>query len=313
MKASPTYLFVRTSATVVSLLVVGVAHAASLFYATEATAYVDQISSVGAVSTYATFAGSSDLPEGLALDTRGNLYVGNGGQGLIWKVAPGSGTPIPFASTGNQNYSYGLAMGSTGDLFAAIDGASAGWIDRITPAGVVSTFASLPTSSEPFGLVFDKSGNLFAADAQLKKIYKISSAGVVSTFANLPSAVAPTGLAFDAGGNLFAADYGGSIYRITPAGAVSTFLTLPSGYGLKGLEFDNNGNLYLAEQNRNIVGKITPGGVLTDFASMYAPQFLLLVPEPSASHLFCLAVLLLACRRYFPGPGSRGTGLVSRK
>ena len=159
---------------VASFLIVGAVRAASLFYATEGPTYVDQISSAGVVSTYATFSGSSDLPEGLALGTQGTLYVGNGGQGLIWKVAPGGGAPTPFASTGNQNYSYGLAIGGTGDLFAAITGASAGWIDRITPAGVVSTFANLPAGSEPFGLVFDNSGNLFAADAQLKKSYKIS-------------------------------------------------------------------------------------------------------------------------------------------
>ena len=135
MKAKSLYFLLRMSATVTSLLLVSVVHAASLFYATEATSYVDQISSAGAVSTYATFASSSDLPEGLALDTLGTLYVGNGGQGLIWKVAPGSGTPFPFASTGNQNYSYGLAMGSTGDLF-----------DHLTCQDVVSFTGSASTA-----------------------------------------------------------------------------------------------------------------------------------------------------------------------
>jgi streptogramin lyase len=276
---------------------IGVAHGASLFYVTEATAYVDQISSAGVVSTYATFSGSSDLPEGLALNSQGVLYVGNAGQGLIWKVAPGGGTPTPFASTGNQQYSYGLALGSDGNLFAAIVGGSAGQIDKITPAGVVTTFASLPASAAPFGLVFDNSGNLFAADAQLKRIYKITPAGGVSTFVTFPSSATPTGLAFDAGGNLFAADFGGAIYEITPAGAVSTFATLPSGYGLKGLAFDNSGNLYVAEQNRNVVGKIAPGGSVTDFANVFAPQFLLPIPEPSTLALVSLAALLFASRR----------------
>src|SRR5207245_1012195 len=114
----------------------------------------------GVVSTYATFLGSSDLPEGLALDSQGTLYVGNAGEGLLFKIAPGGGTPTLFASTGNQKYSYGLAMGSSSDLFAAIVGAQAGQIDKITLSGVVTTFASLPASSEPFGLVFDNSGNL---------------------------------------------------------------------------------------------------------------------------------------------------------
>ena len=63
---------------------------------------------------------------------------------------------------------------------------------------MVSPFATLPANSGPFGLAFDGSGNLYAADYGPGQISKITSGGVVSLFATLPANSRPEGLAFDA-------------------------------------------------------------------------------------------------------------------
>jgi DNA-binding beta-propeller fold protein YncE len=265
------------------------------FYASDQTGLINRISSAGVVIPYATFPGSSDLPEGLALDSHGTLYIANAGQGLLWKI-PSGGALTPFVSTGNQIYSYGLTLGPNGNLFAAMVGMNGGSIDQITPEGVVSRYASLPAGAEPFGLDFDTAGNLFVSDPQLRNVYLITPDGSVSIFASLSSGLFPTGLAFDNTGDLLVADFGGSVYRIRPDGFVRTAATLPSNAGLKGLLFDN-GDLYVAEQNRNVIGRITFGWslaepVISDFAQMHAPQFLVLIPEPTVLALAGVAMLL---------------------
>ena len=47
-------------------------------------------------------------------------------------------------------------------------------IDKITSAGVVSLFATLPANSSPYGLAFDGSGNLYVADSAADQISKIT-------------------------------------------------------------------------------------------------------------------------------------------
>lgn len=113
-----------------------------------------------------------NAPEGLALDSGGNLYVANSGSGNIRQYTS-SGTVInpQFASIG--------AAGSSAP----------------------GTYA--------YGLALDSSGNLYVADGNNDTISKVSSGGSVSIF--VPGTAGlndPAGLALDSGGNLYVANYG---------------------------------------------------------------------------------------------------------
>jgi sugar lactone lactonase YvrE len=181
-------------------------------------------------------------------------------------------------------------------------------IDVVNAAGAVSLFATLPANSEPQGLAFDSSGNLYAGDHTSEKISKITPGGTVSLFATMPGFGGPLGLTIDTGGNLYAAapglsqilkitpgavvsifaglsnrpsglarDTSGNLYaggssqifEINSVGAVSTFATpLPNGDIAYGLAFDAAGNLYAGVQSTNRISKITPDGTVSAFATL---------------------------------------------
>src|SRR6266699_2600606 len=168
---------------------------------------------------------------------------------------------------------------SAQNLFAvdAGQGLINGNIDEFTPNGVRSTFAS--GLNIPFGLAFDKSGNLFVAVANAGSgaVYKFTPAGARTTFAS--GLTGPIALAFDRAGNLFVAAGGdivlnntGKVYKFTPTGVRTTFVSsLASPFALA---FDSAGNLFVADGGTGydiIVGaavyKFTPSGLRSTVAS----------------------------------------------
>jgi DNA-binding beta-propeller fold protein YncE len=197
--------------------------------------------------TEAQFAG----PEGLAFDEAGNLYVADRGNNLIRKIST-KREVTTFAGSGEEGYADGtgteaqfawlrsLAFDRAGNLYAADQGNDL--IRKISPQGEVTIFAgsgkrgyadgtgAVAQFNNPFGLAFDRAGNLYVTDLGNSRIRKISPQGEVTTFAgsgeagyaNGTGAEAqfdePTGLAFDRAGNLYAADWNNNrIRKIGPA------------------------------------------------------------------------------------------------
>ncbi len=154
---------------------------------------------------------------------------------------------------------YGLAFDSAGNLYEA-DG-SANRIEKITPGGVVSVFATNGLGL-PRGLAFDSAGNLYAANWGSRTIEKFTPNGVGTVFAST-GLNAPNDLAFDSAGNLYVASGGNNtIVKFTPNGVGTVFASLITPVGLA---FDAAGNLYVA--NEGWIEKYTPNGVGTVFAS----------------------------------------------
>ena len=73
-----------------------------------------------------------------------------------------------------------MAFDTSGNLFVAEFGA--GIIDKFTPNGVQSTFASGMVN--PIGLAFASTGDLFVSDFGSGIIYAYSTAGVQTKFAS---------------------------------------------------------------------------------------------------------------------------------
>ncbi|MHB1922162.1 MAG: IPT/TIG domain-containing protein [Chitinophagaceae bacterium] len=143
-----------------------------------------------------------NLPRGIAVDEKGNIFVADFGNFMIRKISP-DGTVSTFAGSGVQGHLDGLGnlaefngpsrltFDQTGNLFVT-DYPN---IRKITPDGMVTTFAgdgqngyrngsaSTAEFNFPFGITSDGRGNLYITDINNNNIRKIDSLGQVSTMA----------------------------------------------------------------------------------------------------------------------------------
>jgi sugar lactone lactonase YvrE len=158
----------------------------------------------------------------------------------------------------------GVTQARADILYVSRDNATITKIDTTTR--IETTFSNLGSLADPYGLAFDHSGNLFAADFHFDSVKRITPDGVSSVFAT-GGLSDPLGLAIDSSGNIFVSNFAGTtIEKFTPGAVGSVFANIGNLHG-RGLAFDGSGNLYLANPDSNNILRFTPGGVSSVFAS----------------------------------------------
>lgn len=261
-------------------------------------------------------------PAGIAVDAAGNLFIADTANNTIRKTTPlglvstlagkappdngSAGSADGTGSAARFNAPIGVALDSAGNLF--VGDSTNSTIRKVTPAGVVTTFAGLAGAvghadgkgsvarfSGPRETAVDASGNVYVADTFNDTIRKITPAGVVTTVAGLAGTPGstdgtgsaarfyqPKGVTVDGAGNVFVADTGNStIRKITAAGYVSTLagVALASGstdgHGTAArfnapasLQADGFGNIFVADTVNDLVRKIDFFGNVTTLAGL---------------------------------------------
>jgi DNA-binding beta-propeller fold protein YncE len=220
--------------------------------------------------TITTFATGFSSPSGVAVDSSGNVYVGDQGNNLVSKITPGGS--VSTLATGLNN-PRGVAVDSSGNVYVADQNNNR--IAKITPGGSVSNFATGITA--PIGVTVDSSGNVYVAANS--NVYKITSGGSVSTLAS--GLTNPFGVAVDSLGNVYVTELNlNRILKITiSTGAISVYAGSGSvgsqdGPGASatfnwvyGITIDSVGNLYIGDFNNNSVRKITTDAVVSTVAT----------------------------------------------
>ena len=234
-------------------------------------------------------------PDGLTVDSAGNIFIADTGNGRIRRVSGGAiatiagngtfgynGDNIAATSAGLTSPS-GVAVDSAGNLYIADLGNNR---VRKVSAGIITTVAgtgtagyngdNVPaTSAElygPWGVALDLSGHLYIADTDNNRIRKVAG-GIISTVAGDAGLYAPFGMALDASGNLYIADtdnyrllkVSGSIITTLAGGGTPVGQNGPAtGAQLEypmGLAVDPSGNLYIADLISSRVFEVS-GGVI---------------------------------------------------
>jgi len=168
-----------------------------------------------------------------------------------------------------------------------------------TPPGPKTNYATLPSFTNPEGLVFDTSGNLFVAGGG--DVSKINPGGTVSLFATLPG-FGGYGMVIDAGNNLYVAGAASlEIKKITPGGNVSTYATLAS--GSTGMAIDSIGNLYVVGGDNKIKKIAVGGGVVSTYATLPGNNNYGLAFD-SAGYLYASDITFTTLFKVPPGGGS---------
>ncbi len=216
--------------------------------------------------TIDTFAGGGgtavlmtlNAPRGVAVDSNGNVYVGDVNNHRVIRIDGATKNSSVFAGTGSSGFS--------GD-------------------GGAATSAQL---EEPYGVAVDSNGDVFIADTGNRRIRKVTiSTGNISTYAGTGGAGSTNGarasasftwmydVAADSSNNLYIADRANSIVRLLTAatGQVSTIfgptVSTISLSAVEGVGVDSSGNLWAASQDGNRVFKRTSSGTGSRFAGTY--------------------------------------------
>ena len=224
-------------------------------------------------ATNATMASFSS-PEGVAVDSDGNVYVADTGNHVIRRIA----------------------AGPTGGAVTTFAGSTMGFADN--------AMATMASFNAPQGIAVDSDNNVYVADTGNHRIRRIAAGttvgGAVSTFAGsaamgsadnatatMASFNAPQGIAVDSDNNVYVADTGNHVIRriaagTTVGGAVSTFAGSTMGFAdnatatdaqfkaPQGLAVDSDNNVYVADTGNHRIRRIAAGSTTGDAVTTVA-------------------------------------------
>ncbi len=209
-------------------------------------------------------------PQGIAVDSSGNVFIADTSNNRIRKITAATGNISTVAGNGTGGY-LGDNVAATGTRINA-----------------------------PRGVVVDSSGNFYIADSSNNRIRKVDTGGTITTVVGTGTASfsgdngaatsatirAPQAIAMDGSGNLYIADTTNHRIRKVSGGIITTLAgTGAAGYGgdngvatsgqlssPAGIAVDASGKIYIGDTGNTRVRKIESNSITT-FAGTGSPTY----------------------------------------
>jgi serine/threonine protein kinase, bacterial len=179
---------------------------------------------------------------------------------------PGYGPQIALPFTG-LIYPYGVAVDTTGDVYAA------GGVNRVmTLAAKSSTASVLPFTGAniftddlngPMGVAVDTAGSVYVASYHNYRVVKLAAgSSTASVLPYTPIGIqGPVGVAVDTAGSVYITDaaLSGRVVKLTAGSNAQTVLPFTGLNGPTGVAVDTAGSVYVADSGNNRVVKLAAG------------------------------------------------------
>ncbi|MBS1587403.1 MAG: T9SS type A sorting domain-containing protein [Bacteroidetes bacterium] len=252
---------------------------------------------------------------GIVFDVSGNYYVSENNN-TIRKIS-NNGIISKYAGTGTQGYSGDGGLATSANLylsgFMATDSLGNLYFSEIINnrirkvdaiSGIVSTVVGNGTAgfsgdgsaavsaqlNMPYGICFDKEGNLYIVDQLNYRIRKVNTSGIITTvagtgiggstgdggLATLAKIYSPIAICVDQSNNLYFTDSGRVRKINTTTGVISAYAgsgavgfagdgasALTASFSFpQGLAINNSGNLYISDDNNDRIRKVDAIGII---------------------------------------------------
>jgi streptogramin lyase len=208
------------------------------------------VNSVPATSMTPLVSSGLNGPQGVAVDSQGNVYIADTGNNAIKKWSPGTNSVTTLVSSG-LNHPTGVAADGLGNLYIADGGNHA--IEEWSPANPqLTTLAS--GLGNPYGVTVSTQGSVYFTDSGNNAIDQWSAGGAGWTTVAGSGLSNPTGLAVNLAGNVFFSNTGANAIdewntatqQMTTA--VSSGINAPSGVAV-----DVWGNVYFSDTGHQAI------------------------------------------------------------
>ena len=201
------------------------------------------------------------MPNGIAADNSGDLYISNLNNNTVVKetLSSGSYSQTKVATATSLSSPYGVAVDGSGNVYIADTNHNRVLLENISPTGSSKENTIGSGLSYPQGVAVDGAGNVYIADTGNNRVLKETLANGSYTQSPVVSSLDnPLAVAVDSYGNLFIAR-GGSGSALTPVYKETlqpdgSYVQSAIGSGFSwpvGIAVDANENVYVAD-NTNL-------------------------------------------------------------
>ena len=196
-----------------------------------------------AVNPITTLVSGVTYPDGVAVDSSGNVYFTDSNNVAVKEYVASTGMIQTLVSTGLQS-PLGLAVDSSGNVYIADYGNNAVF-EYVAATGSLTTLVS--GLNHPEDVAVDSDGNVYIADALNDPVKEyVAATGVVQTLAS--GLNQSDSVAVDSSGNVYIADELNSTVKeyVAATGTVQTLVS--TGLAIPfGVAVDGSGNVYITD------------------------------------------------------------------